>query len=452
MIGGTGATDGVVLGEGPKGARLFICGEAPARSDLEEARPWSGRMGRYLHNTLRMAGLPPRELLYITNILKQPAIDNEKEYLMEQQTKEWEGVLYEELAQIHPQVVASFGSWSTKWFLRNYSTGYPDTNDLDWLHGVPRVGVANWGRFILVPCFNPAAGLHDSESLPKIFADLQAIRDVLAGRVTVTPIRPKAECRLLPVDVPARAMLAQQVMRATHLAVDTEGYPGDVWMASFTTDGRIGWVINRPDELKWIVEVLNAYSGTVIMHNAPHDEQVLATIGLRIDQTHYNLECTMQLAKYLNTEPGGLKALAWRLLAIEMSEYSDIIRPMQRKYLLDYIPMLQSYQFPKPAPELEWKNGAAKVKTPQSLTTRIKKIMTDLGKNPDLDLFKRWESIPERTRQMGVEVFGEPRAATLWDVEADIARDYSGTDAVATWLVYWELKEKIRRVYGDTAI
>lgn len=188
--------DGIVLGDGPKGARLALIGEAPAKNEVANGIPFCGPAGRLLSSMLRMNGLPPREMIYISNILKQPAIDNEKDYLMEQQIKEWEGVLYAELDSIRPSVIASLGSWSTRWFLRNFSTGYPDTNDLDWLHGIPRLGVAPWGRFTLVPCFHPAAGLHDSDSLPKIFADLEAVREVMGGRLLMKHLNAPT-CKLL---------------------------------------------------------------------------------------------------------------------------------------------------------------------------------------------------------------------------------------------------------------
>src|SRR5678815_2898491 len=209
-----GVTEGIVMGEGPKGARLAMIGEAPARNEVEEGRPWSGRMGRYLHGLTRMIGLPPREMTYMSNLLKVPSIDNEKDYLMEQQIKEWEGVLHEELDSIRPSVVASLGAWSTRWFLRTYSPGYPDTNDLDWLHGIPRIGTAPWGRFILVPCFNPAAGIHDSEALPKIFADLTSLREVLAGRLVPYTTAPP-QCHYLREHDDRRILDA--AFRSSHL-------------------------------------------------------------------------------------------------------------------------------------------------------------------------------------------------------------------------------------------
>src|SRR6266850_2660224 len=233
------------------------------------------------------------------------------------------------------------------------------------------------------------------------------------------------------------------------IAIDTEGYPGDVKMISYSTEDEIGYVIRDPTVMAYFVEFLQTYGGLAIFHNATWDLKVLASIGLNL----YNLRCklvdTMQLAKYLNTEPGGLKKLAWRLLGLEMNEYADLIRPIQRELTIGYLEMIGTLDYPKPEPEMLWKNGTVKMYTPQSLNRYTRRILGDLAKNPSLDVIERWGKIPERVRDMGVSVWGPMPEATLDHVDVDLANDYSGTDAIATRLVYWELKRRFEERYAQ---
>lgn len=67
-----------------------------------------------------------------------------------------------------------------------------------------------------------------------------------------------------------------------------------------------------------------ARARALVIHHSKHDIAVLATLGIeelpRVDDT--------MLEAYLLGLPQGLKVLAWRLLGYEMSDYSDLVDPM----------------------------------------------------------------------------------------------------------------------------
>ncbi len=421
-------TYGWVLGDGPDDAELMLVGEAPAKNEIRTGKPFQGQAGQYLDSVLELSGMPPRDTIYITNLIKVPVTDNTSDDEMSQHIRDWEEILRCEIESVKPRVIASLGAWSTKWFLHNYSPGYPDTGDMDWLHGIPRLCTTPSGHsFTLVPCFHPAAGLHDGDSIPHIFSDIKVVLDTLQGRVQLQAKRPPTS--VVVEDNPFH--LIASVQEADHLAFDTEGYPGDVKMASWSHHDGLGMVVRTPDWLALLVKVLQDYKGVLIGHNLPWDLKVLASIGLDL----YNLRCklvdTMQMAKYMNTEPGGLKKLAWRLLGLEMDEYADLIRPIQRELTIGYLEMIGTLDYPKPESEMLWKNGTVKMYTPQYINRYTRRILGD-----------------ERVRQMAVDVWGPMPEATLDHVDIDLANTYSGTDAIATRLIYWELKRRFEERYG----
>lgn len=435
-----------VPGVGPANARLFLVGEAPARTEVRLGRPFCGPAGEYLDHIIDRIGLPLREMIYITNVIKVPVTDNGNEKKTEKQISDWEWMLHNELETHKPAVVASLGSWATRWFLRNYSPGFPDTNDLDWLHGVPRVAVAPWGQFILVPCFHPAGGLHDTNSIPKIWADMEAVRDVMSGKLVVLEDKVKREYRWVN---DADEMHDAIQWLPEYLGVDTEGYPHKVDLISFTSVEGQGWVIKDKNLMVRFAHYLQGYGGTLVVHNLSWDLKVLSSIGLDTRRTIFKPACTMQMAKYLNTEPGGLKALAWRLMGVEMNEYADIIRPVQKKMTIDYLTMLNTIEYGKPESELIWENGQPKVYTPQSLNRYTNRILGDLDKDPKLDVVARWKKVPDQVKKMGMDVWGPMPEATLTEVEPETAMRYSGQDADVALGLYWVLIDKLAKVYGN---
>lgn len=58
-----------VPGEGPQGARLMLVGEAPGKEEDIQGRPFVGRSGKILDQTLGDAGLQ-RDALFITSVVK----------------------------------------------------------------------------------------------------------------------------------------------------------------------------------------------------------------------------------------------------------------------------------------------------------------------------------------------------------------------------------------------
>jgi uracil-DNA glycosylase family 4 len=69
-----------VPGEGPLDADIVLIGEAPAKNEIFEGRPFVGSAGEYMNKMLALAELP-RESLYITNVSKVRAPNDKMEQL-----------------------------------------------------------------------------------------------------------------------------------------------------------------------------------------------------------------------------------------------------------------------------------------------------------------------------------------------------------------------------------
>ena len=68
-----------VPGEGPINAKVMLIGQNPGAQEDEQGRPFVGRAGKFLTETLKEFGIK-REDLFITNIVKHVSPKNRKPY------------------------------------------------------------------------------------------------------------------------------------------------------------------------------------------------------------------------------------------------------------------------------------------------------------------------------------------------------------------------------------
>lgn len=94
-----------VNGEGPLDPRIVLIGEAPGAEEERLGRPFIGRSGQLLRNTLAKYNIDVAEECYITNVVKCRPPDNRTP------TKE-------ELAACRPQLEAELGATGTpEWYV-----------------------------------------------------------------------------------------------------------------------------------------------------------------------------------------------------------------------------------------------------------------------------------------------------------------------------------------------
>ncbi len=150
-----------VPGEGPADAKFMFIGEAPGRREDETGRPFVGRSGKLLRESMRKAGLDPGDC-FITSPIKCRPPKNRKPRKDELEAcRPW---LEKQIEVVDPSVVVLLGNFATKALLEK--TGVTK------LHG-------EWekrgGRLFFVT-FHPAAVLRGMVKREEYVRDLEKAR------------------------------------------------------------------------------------------------------------------------------------------------------------------------------------------------------------------------------------------------------------------------------------
>lgn len=335
-----------VPGEGRAPCSVMFVGEAPARHEVRERRPFVGMSGEVLWQlALRYAGLT-RQDVYVTNLVKHEV----EEDPTPEEIAYWAPVLEKELRRVQPEYVVTLGRFSTRFFLGPEVT-------MDWAAGLahgPFSAGGPWGRcrnMTVIPVHHPAAGLHQTSMLTLTRRDLEAVGEIVRGR------GPR-----LPADEYPRPVYREGLPTAMGavLAVDTEGSAEAPVCLQFTDEAGRANLIRAGDELLlgMFIQLLLTAKPLVVMHHSVHDLAVLRAMGIDLVAWSIPIADTMVMAYNAQDLPRGLKPLARRLCGMEMQDYQDVvIRPYLQaleQHALDELALttgcrlLSKHKVPKP--------------------------------------------------------------------------------------------------------
>lgn len=157
----------VVLGSGPRSARLMVVGEAPGRTEDEGGLPFIGRSGQLLTSLLREEVGLTREEYFITNVVKCRPPQNRIPTRVEiTSCADW---LNQQLAVHRPAVVLAVGNTAARAVL-GHRAGVGET------HG--RVVPLDSGSGVAT--YHPAAALRGGPNVVAVMrADLAIVRGLL---------------------------------------------------------------------------------------------------------------------------------------------------------------------------------------------------------------------------------------------------------------------------------
>ena len=166
-----GATQ-AVPGEGDPNAQIFFIGEGPGFHEDKTGRPFVGRAGQLLEQTLESIGLHRNEV-FIGNVIKHRPPENRDPFPTEiSACNSW---LDQQLAIINPKVVVTLGRFSMAKFL-------PGTK-ITLVHGVAR----KVKERVVLPMYHPAAALR-SESMSASFrTDFEKNKELLLNPDSFQP-------------------------------------------------------------------------------------------------------------------------------------------------------------------------------------------------------------------------------------------------------------------------
>ena len=435
---------GPVPSSGPIPASVMFIGEAPGRNEDDpkygkQRAPFIGQAGQYLDSLLFQVGLN-REAVYITNTVKcRPPGNATPRPAWTKACSHW---LELEISLVKPQIIVAMGAPASRWMLGN------DAGSMEHIHGKPVVLPSGC---IVLPCYHPAAALHDTAFLRHVQDDFNVLRGLLSGNNVsdyyVKDEYPNPVYRV--VDTPELwVKMMDEIKEVGQFAIDTETWHDnrDIWSAQISTVPGEAWFL--PIASKDGGKKFNAdFGATVILHNYLFDIRYL-------DIADNDFVDSMVQA-YLLGFSQGLKELAHRLCGIDMISYSEMVRPQQRRISLDYLDKVIVKEWPKPDPveEIKWDNKEGKVvsrmRNPQSIDRKVKRILADTVDKLDVDPYDRWRDIDSRERRVVEESLGPMPESTLADIKFEDAVQYACRDSDSTLRVKLKMDKLITELGMD---
>lgn len=181
------------------------------------------------------------------------------------------------------------------------------------------------------------------------------------------------------------------------------------------------------------------------IHNSLHDLGVLRALG--IDLGCGQFIDTMVWAYLLCLQPQALKSLAYRLCGISMDEYDDVCLPAKQIVEGEWMAAAEAVadMVAVPEAELVWddKKQNWRVRQPQTIAQRLKRIRTDEAKGP-VDIGKRVGNWDDSAAEELRSTVGDVPEPTLKDIPAADAFRYACRDADATLRIAPALEDAIR--------
>ena len=418
-------------GSGSIPAYVMFLGQNPGKNEDLEGRPFCGQAGQQLDYLLMQCGIN-RDDVYISNVIKCLTRNNAPpKPASVKACAKWLDI---ELGLVQPKIIVAMGAFAIRRMLGD------DADTVEHLHGRP---IEKDGRIIL-PCYHPAAGLHDTSTLRFLYDDFQVLRGLLQGKTVADYIikdeYPNPDYRV--VNKSNSGDFTDMLYGSDCVAVDVETIKQDTQLWSVQLSGSPG--------TGWFTKVANNYKGRFSLKDVPG--RIIVHYYLNdvkwLDIPDDNFLDTMTMA-YLLGLAQGLKTLARSLCGIEMISYQEMTRPGQQKLSLQYLTEACDKEWPDP-PELEetkWDNKqgriVTKVKKPWHISRKITKILDDVKENSDTDPYDRWRGIPDGERECVEKKLGIMPESSLADIKFEDAVQYATRDADATLRVKLKMEQLI---------
>lgn len=298
-----------INGYGPVPCDIALIGQRPGKVEIYKNRPFAGPSGQALDDYLLAAGID-RANCYTTNVVRTFEGDDE---VIEAEIERDLPVLRKEMLACKPRYIGLLGRVAVSVML-------PWVKDFDmyWGHGLMFGWQAPWGHCWLMPCYHPAAGMHQTSIQGATAWDFEQF-----GRMTRDErVRPYRECQQKSDYIEAPTYL--NLDRDALVAIDTEGSVRRPWCASMTGCATVATVVRTG-----MVKI----AGTMAMHHSLHDLAVLKAMGISVGK----FEDTMLKASLVGVEPHGLKDLARRHLGMKLRHYDDLVRDARRVKAINYL-------------------------------------------------------------------------------------------------------------------
>jgi uracil-DNA glycosylase family 4 len=165
----SGSRTRIVLGHGNPSAALMFVGEAPGREEDEQGLPFVGAAGQLLTKIIEAMGTTREEVFIVNTVGCRPPENRNPE---PDEVAACRPFLQEQIRLVAPRVIVTLGTFATQAILRT-------EEPISRLRG--RWQEAHGAR--VMPTFHPAYLLRSPKGKKEVWADMQLVRDYLAGTV-----------------------------------------------------------------------------------------------------------------------------------------------------------------------------------------------------------------------------------------------------------------------------
>jgi DNA polymerase len=434
-------TNSCVPGDGPECKEHLFLLEAPGPTENRRGIPLVGKTGDETNRQyFPIAGLK-RENVRVDNcihclpVTQDGKLDIKRKIDLELLESCTTTHLYPYLERVKPRLIVSMGAFACHALDPEIS--------LDMHHGIPQKTC--WGT--VFPMYHPAGGIHEPKKMLQIRTDWTRLRKYFLGKLYI------------PKDI-HKSPQYEEVTSCIHLdsilagcndyimACDTEVMRGGKpFCLTFSIQEGAGYLIRaeRLDILERFQWYIDHWENYILFHNWLFDALVVARMGLKFP--HRRIKDTMVMAFELGNLPQALKTLAYRELGMEMQDFSDLVTPYSIPLAMKFLRDAYMEDWPKPDPEMyrDPKTGLWKTKQPQSMSTKLKRFFTDLGKNLGKDLFTAWDNWEDSHEMIEKEIGPWPGKCISY-VPFEKVIHYACRDADATLRLWPVMKWMMSRV------
>ena len=391
---------------------VYIVSDVGGRHEASMGRPLVGDVSQELDTLyLPKAGLR-RQHVHVNTVYPHQPPNNRKPN--EAEIAYGWPLLLDDIYTHKPRIIVAMGETALAMFEPPAS--------LQACHGRPY----QWHEFTIFPTYHPAAGMYDGINMARCIEDFTRLGQYIDGKVPLW--RPPTEkCEYLCSGIVNA--FSYYLNSSTIIGVDTETADGEPYSVQVSCRKGTGHLIMEHDALgiPALKARLEQPEVLTVFHNAPFDLAVLHKLG--IHPARYT--DTMTMAYLLQTEPLGLKPLAFRHFGVQMREYKELVVESTRQRLLAYLQTAAAIDWPDPEPEEKWEGKRRRYAQPQNIGAKIRRL---LDKAEGVDLAEKWANMAGASQV--IDRLGAVREGTIADVPLDTAVYYGCQDADMTLRLY----------------
>lgn len=364
-----------IEGHGPAGrVDIAFVGEGPGETEHKRGYPFAGASGSELDRYARDGGIS-RKRCWVTNVVKYWTGPGNPDPDFADLERDLPDLSYE-LFLKRPTYIAAVGGIATRVFIPGAA--------METVHGIAHpvdIGkLFDWGFShvsIVVPCYHPAAGMHNSTMAALSKDDFAALGRVTRGEAPLEPPQDEYPATTY-IRCKGRLELPQEPEMGWHgqiMGTDTEGWPDRPYCLTYSLAPGWAALIMADDKpaLKAWEKFVRDNEIQLAIHFAQSDFQIFDALGLDLEGVP--VHDTMFMAYEMLEAGQGLKNLCRRYLGMEMEDYDDVTSEYDDKQALAYLAVAarECLILPKPDPvlDLDTKTGKPKVRNPIHIKNRI---------------------------------------------------------------------------------